>query len=29
MLKGKADAGSFVNVKIDEVNEYELIGNIV
>ena len=28
-VKGKADAGSFVNVKIDEVNEYELIGEIV
>ena len=28
-VKGKADAGSFVNVKIDEVNEYELIGKIV
>ena len=28
-VKGKAKAGSFVNVKIDEVNEYELIGKIV
>ena len=28
-VKGKADPGSFVNVKINEVNEYELIGNIV
>ena len=28
-VKGIADAGSFVNVKIDEVNEYELIGKIV
>ena len=28
-VKGKADAGSFVNVKIEKVNEYELIGNIV
>ena len=28
-VKGKAVVGSFVNVKIDEVNEYELIGNII
>ena len=28
-VKGKADVGSFVNVKIEKVNEYELIGNIV
>ena len=28
-VKGKAVEGSFVNVKIEKVNEYELIGNIV
>ena len=28
-VKGIAEVGSFVNVKIDEVNEYELIGKIV
>ena len=28
-VKGKADVGSFVNVKIDDFNEYELIGKIV
>ena len=28
-VKGKAEVGSFANVKIHEVNEYELIGEIV
>ena len=28
-VKGKAEVGSFANVKIQEVNEYELIGEIV
>ena len=28
-VKGKAEVGSFANVKIKEVNEYELIGEIV
>ena len=28
-VKGKAEVGSFTNVKIQEVNEYELIGEIV
>ena len=28
-VKGDAEVGSFANVKIQEVNEYELIGEIV
>ena len=28
-VKGKAEVGSFSNVKIQEVNEYELIGEII
>ena len=28
-VKGKADVGTFVNVKIQDANEYELIGKIV
>ena len=28
-VKGKAEVGNFVKVKINEVNEYELIGEIV
>ena len=28
-VKGEAEIGSFANVKINEVNEYELIGEIV
>ena len=27
-IKGKAEVGNFVNVKIQEANEYELIGKI-
>jgi ribosomal protein S12 methylthiotransferase len=28
-VKGNAEKGTFVNVKIEEVNEYELIGHVV
>ena len=28
-IKGQADAGSFVSVKIEDANEYELIGHLV
>ena len=28
-VKGKAEVGDFANVKIDNANEYELIGEIV
>ena len=28
-MKGEAEVGSFSNVKIEEVNEYELIGEII
>jgi tRNA A37 methylthiotransferase MiaB len=28
-VKGKAEVGGFSNVKIQEANEYELIGEII
>jgi ribosomal protein S12 methylthiotransferase len=28
-IQGRAEKGTFVNVKIESVNEYELIGTIV